>query len=353
VILAVLLATQVVQVQATRETAPVHHTGDAADDPALWIHPTDPALSLVLGDDKNGGLLVYGLDGTELQSIDGAKELNNVDVRYGFPLKGKFADGTPHDRVDLAGIGNETDKSLLFYQVNPAARKLEPAGEVRRIGLTPYGSCMYRSRSGKYYYFVNATSGVTQQWELRDDGAGAVAGTKVRDFDVGTTVEGCVADDVHGQFYIGEENVGIWRYGAEPGDGDTRASVDTTKRGGHLTADVEGLAIYSAGETGGYLLASSQGNNTFVVYERTGSNAYVGTFKITDGAVDGVSDTDGIDVTNVALGSAFPHGLFVAQDGHNTGGNQNYKLVPWEAIAEKFTPPLKMDTTWDPRRARP
>ncbi len=351
---AALLALQdrAVTVTATVETAPVRHSGDAADDPAVWVHPTEPALSLVLGDDKSGGLCVYGLDGVELQVIDERKHLNNVDVRYGFPLAGSFADGTKHDRVDLAGVGNESDRNVLFYKINPATRRLEPAGEVGGLGIVPYGSCMARSaRSGKYFYFVNAASGVTQQWELRDGGSGSVVGTKVREFDVGSQVEGCVADDAAGAFYIGEEAVAIWKYGLEPGDGDARVAVDRTAKGGHLTADIEGLAIYDAGNGRGYLLASSQGSSTFVVYERGGKNGYVGTFRIGDGAVDGVSDTDGIEVVSAALGPSFPRGLFVAQDGSNTGpaANQNYKLVPWEVIAGKFVPPLLVEPV-DPRR---
>ena len=47
-----------------------------------------------------------------------------------------------------------------------------------------------------------------------------------------------------------------------------------------------------------------------------------------DGAtIDGVSGTDGIDVTNASLGSVFPKGVFVAQDTLNPGANQNYKLL--------------------------
>lgn len=341
----------VVRVTATVETVPVRHSGDAADDPALWVHPADPALSVVLGDDKQGGLLVYALDGAQLQEIDPTKDLNNVDLRYGFPLAGKFADGTPHERVDLVGVGNETDKSIAFYKMDPARRRLEPAGSIAGIGLTPYGSCMYRSaKTGKTHYFVNGKSGVTQQWELRDDAKGGVTGTKVREFDVGSTVEGCAADDELGHFYIGEEAVGIWKYGAEPESGDARVRVDKTGAGGHLAADVEGLAIYCAADRTGYLLSSSQGNNRFAIYAREGENRYVGTFEIVDGKVDGCSDTDGIEVTSVPLGPAFPKGLFVAQDGSNPGGNQNYKLVPWESIAGKFTPPLKVDTGWSPRR---
>jgi 3-phytase len=40
--------------------------GDAADDPAIWVHPVDPALSLVLGTDKKGGLNVFDLEGKRL-----------------------------------------------------------------------------------------------------------------------------------------------------------------------------------------------------------------------------------------------------------------------------------------------
>ncbi|MBP6765575.1 MAG: phytase, partial [Rubrivivax sp.] len=41
------------------QTEPMGRYGDAADDPAIWVHPGDPALSLVLGTNKRQGLLVY------------------------------------------------------------------------------------------------------------------------------------------------------------------------------------------------------------------------------------------------------------------------------------------------------
>ena len=47
---------QVVEVTRTVETDPVPSSGDAADDPAIWVHPTDPSLSTVIGTDKNSGL---------------------------------------------------------------------------------------------------------------------------------------------------------------------------------------------------------------------------------------------------------------------------------------------------------
>ena len=74
-------------VTAAGETAPVPHSGDAADDPAIWVHPTDPSLSTIIGTDKLGGLAVYDLGGKQLFYYADSSP-NNVDVRYKFPLAG-------------------------------------------------------------------------------------------------------------------------------------------------------------------------------------------------------------------------------------------------------------------------
>ena len=82
-------------------------------------------------------------------------------------------------------------------------------------------------------------------------------------------------------------------------------------------------------------MASSQGNHTFVVYRRDGNNEFVKKFRIGNGsATDGAEETDGIDVTTANLGPAFPYGVFVAQDGFNDKGNQNFKLVPLQLIVK-------------------
>ena len=104
---------------------------------------------------------------------------------------------------------------------------------------------------------------------------------------------------------------------------------------GRLKEDIEGLAIYDAGNGRGYLIVSSQGSDSYMIYRRDGSNAYVATFQIAAGnGIDAVSVTDGIDVTSANLGPAFPKGLFIAQDNVNDGMNQNFKLVPWQAIID-------------------
>lgn len=116
------------------ETGSSHHSGDTADDSVIWIHPTDPSQSVVIGDDKNGGMMVWNLNGSEIQYLDGTKLLNNVDLRYNFPLRGTYSDGTAHTHVALVVVGNENGGSLSIYKVNPAPRKLEPIGVAPKDG---------------------------------------------------------------------------------------------------------------------------------------------------------------------------------------------------------------------------
>jgi len=327
---------ETIQVSPIAETAPVPDSGDAADDPCIWVHPTDPSQSAILGTNKQGGIAVYNLNGTQHQYI-AAGDMNNVDIRYGFSLG-----GVP---VDLVGMSNRSNNMLAFYKMDSNTRQLISVGSVN-TNITVYGFCLYKSADGTVYAFVNSATGDVRQYEIFDNN-GTVAGSLRRSFNVGSIVEGCVADDETGYFYIAEETVGIWKYGAEPEDGTTRTSVD--KVSGNLTADIEGLTIYYAANGQGYLIASAQGANEYVIYSRANGN-YLGTFKIVAGnGIDGVSGTDGIDVISTPLGSSFPYGLFVAQDNDNSGSNQNFKLVRWQDIAQGFTNDLSLETSWNPR----
>ena len=355
-----LVYAEVCEVTATVETDPVPHSGDRADDATIWVHPRDPNQSVIIGtdkDDKEGGLAVYDLAGREISFVTGGK-MNNIDVRYNFPLGG--------EKVDIISVGNRTDDSIAVYTIDPNTRQLtDVAARTISIGLEEaYGFCLYQNwRTGKYYAFVNDKNGEVEQWELFDNSSGKVDASLVRSFDVGGQTEGMVADDQLGYVYIGEEDVGIWKYGAEPTDpidDANRTLVDTTEDGGHLAADVEGMTIYYAGGLGGYLIASSQGEgssghalvDTYAVYRRGGDNEHVMNFRVIENdalGIDRVSNTDGIAVTSAFLGSAFPKGAFVAQDGSNSGGNQNFKVVPWQSIAAAVTPGLTIDAEWDPR----
>jgi 3-phytase len=315
------------------ETPPVETDGDSADDPAIWVDRADPSRSLVIGTQKQSGLYVYDLQGRVLQFLPDGR-MNNVDLRDNFSLGGQD--------VSLVAASNRTDDGISIYRVDGAARRLvNVADGLQPTGFVdPYGLCMYRSaQSGRTYVFVTDSNGPVRQWELVDAGNGRVRANRVRDIPFATQTEGCVADDETGVLYVAEEDVGLWRVGAEPDAPATPVSIATVEGNEALKDDMEGIGLYDLGGGRGYLVLSSQGNNTYAIFRREGNNEYVGSFAaLADPArgIDGISETDGLDVTSANLGGAFAGGLFVAQDGRNIAPPeyQNFKLVPWSAIAD-------------------
>jgi 3-phytase len=341
----------VIRPVAAVATEPVPHADDAADDPAVWLHPTDPAKSLVLGTDKKGGLIAYDLDGRVLQvASDGARP-NNVDVLYGFPLGGRSAD------IAVAGTRGAGQLGVKVWSIDPRTRRLDDmtagGGALAAFGGTePYGTCVYRSpRSGRFYYFVNNKKGKQEQYELSATPDGRVTAALVRSFSIPSETEGCVADDRAGCVFIAEERVGIWKFPAEPDGGDRGELIARVGEHG-LAADVEGLTLYCGVDDRGYLIASSQGNSTFKVYQRGGRHAFVCTIAPARGSrpqLDPPDHTDGIVATSRPMGPAFTHGALVVQDGKNDIGRQNFKLYRWEDVAGKL-----LDTAPgpDPRATR-
>jgi 3-phytase len=325
------------------ETAPMPHPRDAADDAAIWKDKAHPSRSTAIATDKKGGIAVYDLKGAQVQYLRGGKPAgywNNVDIRDGFSL------GRERVALVVGSASKHKGLSLGIWKVNRATGKLMSVSAGLSTTLdNNYGLCMYHRRStGKFYVFINSqyetgqNGGEVEQWELYDNGRGKVSGRKVRTFDVSPSskmsqTEGCVADDAAEKLYIGEESVGIWRYGANPTDGTTRTKVDSVGGTGHITGDVEGLTLSYGPNGTGYLIAASQGDSTFPVYKRKGANAYVKTFRIGAGkGIDAATHTDGIDVLAEPLGPAFPKGMFVSQDGYNGNAKQNFKLVPYKSI---------------------
>ncbi|MBA2532610.1 MAG: phytase [Nocardioidaceae bacterium] len=322
-------------VTADVETAPVSHSGDAADDPSLWVHPTNPGQSLLIGNDKQGALEVYNLDGSLQQRITTAASFwGNSDVRQQVTIGARTLD------VVAAYNGG-----LRLYTVDTATRTLRLITDgTGKISTAGEGLCLYRSSTtGDLSAFVISRAGRVRQFRIFDgDGDGLLQGQLQREFEVGSEAEGCVADDVTGALYVSEEDVALWRYGAEPEAGNARTEVDQVQPDGHLTYDIEGLTLVEQG-TSGYLIASAQNGakpskSYFVVYDRQ-TNLYEKSFRITSGTdADGCQRTDGITAYAGNLGAAFPQGVFVCQDNANTtpgsAGNQNFKLTRLERILE-------------------
>lgn len=324
------LSAQTARPEARAQTVPVPHDDDAADDPAVWIHPRDPGSSLIIATNKAGGLHTYNMDGSEHQVVSAGVEPNNVDVLYDFRLDGQSRD------IALATVRGSS-RGMKLWMIDAATRELTDVTAGRTVpvfgGSEPYGVCGYRSpRTGRFYVFVTNKDGEVEQYELKDAGRGLIGATKVRAFDLGSIVEGCVADHELGSLYVAQEDAGVWKFGAEPDAGGKGKLIARVGENG-LRQDVEGLAIYAAARGRGHLIVSSQGNNTFKVYERDGENRYVMTIDPSGGRIDDVSETDGIVVTNCPTSREFARGLFIAHDGENARGNQNFKLYAWEDIA--------------------
>ncbi len=334
----------VVTPEAKGQTDPVPHGGDAADDPAIWVHPTDPARSLILGTDKRGGLCVYDMEGKLRQTVAGEARPNNVDVLYGFRLGRRRVD------LALATVRSREAAGVKAWVIDEKTCRLSDvtAGGTMAVfgGGVPYGICCYRSaKTGKAYFFVTGKSGRIEQHALLDAGGGRVKGDRVRTLKVSSVVEGCVADEELGRVYVAEENLGIWRFPAEPDAGADGKLVARVGEHG-LAADVEGVTLYCASGGKGYLIASSQSSDTFKVYARGGDNRYVLTIDPQAGKIDDVSHTDGIAVTNRPTSKQFPAGVLVVQDDDNAGGNQNFKLYDWRDVAGRR---LRIDTRFSRR----
>ncbi|HET9770465.1 MAG TPA: phytase, partial [Acidimicrobiia bacterium] len=316
---------------AVAETAPVQSPRDATGDAAVWVNPADPAASVVIGADRQGAVEVYDLKGRRIARVGRpVGSVGDVDLRSGFALGG--------DTVTVVGIGG---RGMAFFRLDPETRRLSDVAARRFTDVRAEGAfCLYRSPvSGRFYAFAAGGPGDLVQYELFDQG-GFVDARKVREFPIGSAAGGCVADDDSARLFVSETGSGLWRYAAEPDASPVeRHRVDRTGSGGHLVADVEGLALVQQPGRRGFLVASSEGDSTFAVYRRGKDQEWLGQREVVDGdAADGCTDSDGIETVAADLGPDFPAGIFVCHDGRNTApgpaGNQNFKFVRLERILD-------------------
>ncbi len=326
---------KIINITSDVQTDVMARFGDAADDPAIWINKNNPQASRVIGTNKQQGLFVYDLHGKEVQHFDSGK-LNNVDVRQDVNIAGRV--------MDVVVATNRDTNSLEIYTVNSETGDLTPSGNVPTGLKEIYGFCLYHSSTtekqpqGALYAIPNAKSGEFQQLKLTatptKNGGLQWRAKKMRSLFVGTQPEGCVADESQQRLFLGEEDVGVWTIGAEPNSGTALTSL--AKISDTLVDDVEGMGIYY-GKSANYLVVSSQGNNTYVVYDSLLPFKYRGAINVALDAeknIDGTSETDGLEVTSVNLGGVFGEGMLIVQDGHKVmpEAPQNFKYIAWEKI---------------------
>lgn len=314
-----------VPVIAVAETEPVGTANaDAADDPAIWRNAADPGASLVVGTDKKAGLYVYGLDGKTKSFLD-AGLVNNVAL-VETPAHGVIVAASNRDDMARAAIS--------VFRLDTASAALEFLGNADGGAGEGYGFCMWQNADETRAYSA-LKDGTMIEYRL-DLSKGAPVSVPLRTMKIPTQIEGCVVDPRNGTLYVGEEMAGVWRFAPGETQGALVAAVDNQ----YLVADVEGLALVTDGAVGGYLVASSQGDNAYAVFSLPDIKP-VGRFRIAEGMFGSTEETDGIDLMLGDFGPEFPAGLFVAQDGSNGAFAQNFKFVSWKDIETALAAPTE------------
>ena len=304
-----------VAVTARAETVPVGTTNrDAADDPAIWRNAADPAASLIVATDKRAGLYVYDLDGG-MRSFTDSGQVNNVDL----------ADLGDAGVIVVASDRNDLARAVLqVYRLDTVAGRLVPLASGPGGLGEGYGLCLGAHGGVLRAYSVLKDGRIV---EVRIDLGTTVQFTPERQLAVPSQAEGCVVDHRNGTLYVGEEGGGLWRFATGATAGESVAPIDNR----YLVADLEGLALAPSGERGGYLVASSQGDNAYAVFSLP-DMAPRGRFRVAAGALGGTEETDGIELALGNFGPDYPQGLLVVQDGHNAPAPQNFKLVSWADV---------------------
>jgi 3-phytase len=304
-----------------------------SDDPAIWLHPENPAESLILGTDKAGLIYVFDLDGSILpdKTVSGMARMNNVDVEYGMILGGMATD---------IAAATDRDSNLLRVFRLPDMKAIDHGGIEMFEGedpahRRPMGVALYRRHAdGTIFAIVSRKEGPSGsylwQYRLEDDGTGNVAVTKVREFGEFSNdgeIEAVVVDDPLGFVYYSDERAGIRKYHADPEAPNANLELALFGTTG-FTDDREGISIYRVEDGTGYILVSDQQANRFQIFKRQGEPGDTHHHRLVKVVNVSTSDSDGSEVTNAALNDSFPAGLFVAMSDDKT-----FHFYSWTDIA--------------------
>lgn len=285
------------------------------DDPAIWINKTDVSKSIVVGTDKQngGGLYAFDINGKIINKLTGLQRPNNVDIAYGLMLNGK--------PIDIAVFTERNANSIRVVSL-PKFSFIDNAGipvfenETQKEFRDGMGIALYTAPDNSIYAIVGRKTGSNGtylwQYKLQDDNKGNVTATLVRKFGNYSgkkEIEAIAVDNEAGFVYYCDEQVGVRKYFADPAKGDEELAFFGTS---DFKEDNEGISIYKTGATTGYILISNQQDNSFNVYRREGDAGKPHAHTLIARIPLSTIESDGSDVSNVAVSPLFPKGLFVA-----------------------------------------
>lgn len=303
-----------------------------ADDPAIWIHPSDPTKSIVFGTDKireKGGIYAFNLDGKAVQRVENLDRPNNCDVEY--DVAGQ----------DILVTSERMKNRLRVFSIDKESGRLSDiSGETMIFeGETgerrePMGVGLYKdSKSKRTYAVVSRSAGPTTGYlgfyELVANPATKKIDTKLvrtfGNFSGKKEIEAVFVDDELGLVYYSDETHGVRKYAVADLDKELPGPDTSAFKGDH-----EGIALYSTGKGTGYLVCTDQieGNSVYNVFDRV-TNKPLGSFSA------GIDDTDGIEVVSANLGPKFPKGLFVGMNSQP----KNFAMIAWPRVSEAMKLP--------------
>ncbi|MEU2199720.1 phytase [Isoptericola sp. NPDC019482] len=342
---------------------------------------------------------------------------NNIDIAYGLRVGGETVDvAVVSDRyndqlrffaVDPGGAAADAPLTEITAAEQDFLFQPDRAGVDSEH--TAYGLAVWQPRDGEAYAVVTqegTTRVATARIAPTADGTVGYADVDHLDlpasFDlsdgttwtpceepgVGPQLEGLSVDQRTGTLYAAQEDVGLWRlplplgtgeprlvdtvtdFGVEdaydpgteecaPADGSSQEeAVAANPFGGDLlTADAEGVDVYHGPGRTGYVIVSSQGDDTYAVYSTTGRHRALGSFRVAgEDGVDDVNGSDGLAVTNRPVGQ-YRQGLLVTHDEPETGADvedgrgdaTGFSYVAWDDVADELGLVVSTRAGNDPR----
>jgi 3-phytase len=341
-----------IEIESAYSTAPLSND---PDDPAIWVHPTDPSRSLIIGTMKvpspAGAIVVFGLDGQIRQVISGIDRPNNVDVEYGFRVAGRT--------IDIAVATERLKRQLRVFRIDPDTGQLSDMGGIPILADqpgesgAPMGIALYRrAHDGAVFAIISPKEGPRDgylwQYRLSDAGGGRIGATFVRRFGKFSAtsvreeneIEAVAVDDVLGHVYYADEADGIHKWHADPDHPDAARELAHFGRTGYR-GDREGIAVYALPDGTGYIVCTDQldEDSEYHVYPREGTAQNPHDHSREIALMRGGADaTDGLDISARPLGSGLPHGAMIAMN----STARNFLVFRWQDVAAAVEPNLRL-----------
>ncbi len=349
-----------------------------------WVHPTNPADSLIMA--TNGdGFTIIDLNGETVfenqpvlmtgnsESISTNRAVGSwfrdLDIIYAFPIAS--------DRlIDMVVLADSNKKALEFHLINPYAihrgtiesmtgwSKNHTLGSVDAADFVTAYTSPY---TGTYNIFVGDIQGkgIVHLTVFAND-MGRVATEFVRRVSLPDgELAAMEIDQITGTLYVAindpEGGGGIYKFDAEPNpqNDDGLMPVVISLDDSEIISPFTDLAIYYAGDKEGYLMASNPTDASITVFDREGENDYLGSLQLGMSQMNETISSSGISVLNVNVGPAFSCGMVIVEDTVDENRADNpletttgFRLIKWDELAFQTAPSsLQVDThSWHPRR---